>query len=580
MSRLVRILGLAAAVGACRTVAPHPSAPSRSTNDRSAAPIPALTSQARSATNTAPMSKPALEKSAPITTSTTSTPDSPPTASAQVRDLRDASRAVLKRQAEAYWKAWVFGTKEGLASAHAEAAALFTDDTYARLRAAQSQASGADAAALGQLVRLVASELVARDVAPIEEKIAALLAEARVTIDGNTTAWHDLAQQVTNEPVADQRTRLMNARAPVLAQLAPLARERRQQIAATARRLGFEEPTRFAAELHGTDPAALRRLAERTLAVTDVLHMRLMDGLATEELGRPLSKLRPGDLPRILQDARTDVPIGTGQLLGQAYGLLRSLGFDPFTQKALTLHVAAVPGKNPRPLCFPVDVPSDVRVSLRPGTSATFLREAMHELAHAEQFLAATQGPWELQLLGGGAVAEAFAQAFADIVDQPAFLTTTSNATPRERSLHVRRALATRLHQTRLAAAATLFELQLATARDTSPEQLWRPLASRALGLELTLDEARAWPLVDTGLLANTQSLQAKLLSAQLQATLAERHGEAWWRTAASGTELAAHWASAARTSIEATANAFGFEGLAPEPLVSLTATRAARIHP
>ena len=566
MSLLVRTLGLAAIVGACRTVAP----PSRA-SDRSGSAAPSLTAPTKASAAT-----PVAAKG-----SAAASPAQPPAAPlSEVAGLREASRSVLKKQAEAYWKAWVFGTKEGLAAAHAEAAALFTDDAYARLRDARQKASGADAAALAQLVELVASELVARDVAPVEEKISALLAEAKVTIDGNTIAWSDLAPQIANEAVADQRTRLMNARAPVLAQLAPLIRERRHTVAATARRLGFDDAAKFAAGLQGTDPATLRRVAERTLAVTDVLHNRLMDGLASEELGRPLSKLRPGDLPRILQSSRTDVPIGTGQLLGQAYGLLRSLGFDPFTQKALTLHVAAVPGKNPRPLCFPIDVPSDVRVSLRPGPSAEFLREALHELAHAEQLLAATNGPWELQLLGGGAVSEAFAQTFADIVDQPAFLATTSSATPKERSLHVRRALATRLHATRLLAAKTLFELQLATAKDTTPEQLWRPLASRAMGLELTLDEARAWPLVDSGLLADTQELQAKLLAAQIQATLVERHGEAWWRIAASGTELATQWASPARTSVEATANAFGFEQLVPEALVSLTATRSARLQP
>jgi hypothetical protein len=495
---------------------------------------------------------------------------------ADVAAWREQARETLRRQAEALWSNWVFGTDTDLAAAYRGREELFSEATARRLRAAAREASGEERRALDAFALYVAGEIVARETAPVDQQIDTLLHDAPVTVDGTTQPWRDLESLLASEPDALRRRRLAEAERPLLERLAPLVRDRRRRVDEVARRLGWSSATGFLSTLREAEPAALARLATRTLEATDEAWGRALAMLAREQLGTDTASLHPSDLPRLLRAIRSAKAFGAAALVPTASSVFKGLGFDWQRQKQLTVHVSNLSTKNPRPVCLPVVAPDDVRVSVKPSPGAEFLRETLHELGHAEVYLHARRAEWELTTLGNTTVSEASALTLAGLVDDPAFLRGLGGLDAVRLDRASRHAAARRLYGARRAAARILLEAGLLAAPAADPVELWRGLASRASGIPLTRADAARWVLEESSLLEAADDLRSDLLSAQMERSLDRMFPGGWWRKPAAGNFLASVWSRGTLPAPDEVSRIFGFGALAPDALVH-TATERLR---
>lgn len=523
----------------------------------------------------APVAEPRPPPEAPVT-EVPSEPPAPelPYAREDLAKLRAQAREVLRKQADAYWKAWTLGKEPELSGLLTDKAGLFTGASVDLLRKASIGAPPDHARAFDHFALYLAGEIIANEAGPAEDRIAGAQASATVRLGESETPWRGLEERIAAEPNAAARSQLAAAEQPLMEKLAPLVRERNASIESSAKRLGWASAADYAAALAEMPLDQAAELARRTLEATDRPYRRIMERLSTSQNSLPLAKLRRSDVARLLAFGRSDRFFPAAQAVPTAQGVFRGLGLALTSQRGLTLHSAPSTAKNPRPVCFPIDVPGDVRVSVRPAAGAAVVRELVHELVHAEAYLHDKRPEWEFKLLGGAVTSEAFATAVAGVIDQPAWLQEVAKVDADTAAAHARYALARRLLAVRLAAARVILETALRTGTEPDPAERWRKAASRAFGFELTTTDAQRWVLEDSGLASSIDELRGALLAAQIERALATRSNGAWWRSDASGALLVKAWAEGSRATPDEVARLFGDDTIGPAALVQLADER------
>lgn len=449
--------------------------------------------------------------------------------------IRTAVDGLLRRQAELYWKNWVYGDELDLAHATAGAELVLAPESLAQVREAKARAAGEERRALEYLEAFLVGEAVAHDAGEVADRLAGLEVAAAFVHDGKEIPLRRLPALLAAEPDAAKRASLRKDWGVMETKLLPLYAEREERLRTALAARGFADPAAVARGLRFVEPQKLAALAEAILGGTDALYRKLLDDLAPRELSLSREKLRGRDLPRLLRGAAGADAFPAAKLADDVTGALRRLGLDSKGQRELTLDTETRPKKNPRAIALPVEVPGDVRVSVTPTGGPDDYRALLHELGHAEAALLASASPMEFRRLGPRAPAEALAHLFEGLVDDPGFARERGLEGP-QLQLFLRLGLARRLHQARRAAARVLFSL-------APPEKDGRAQYARIFGRAearpLDPEETALWQTEREPLLESADELLGMALAAELETFLDRQTRTAWWKSPSTGLILA-----------------------------------------
>jgi hypothetical protein len=503
------------------------------------------------------------------------TPTAPPPA--RVEAIRAGADAVLRAQAEAYWRWFTRGERPDAAAAWAGRADLLSDATLGELAAAGAAASsGEERRGLALLRGWLVGERLARDAAESGTRAADARASATFQWDGRTFPLPQARALLAGEHDRDRRRALAAAaaQAGVAVRAAELARAR--SVDEAARALGYPSALALGAELRGAAPDALGALAEATLARTEKAWKALLADLARRD-GLALEEVRSRDLPRLVRAAAPASAFQGDRQLEAGAEILSGLGIDLAAQRTLHIDAAARPRKLTGALALALDPPADVRLTTAPVAGLEALRGFLHELGAAEALVHAGPGAVELRRLGSPAVCEAWGIVFEEVASAPAWL--TARGVPAEAArAEARAAAARRLLRAREAAGRVLAELARAApgARqdgwDRTPELR---IAERVAGCPVE-PVALPWPADADPLLRAAETLRAELLAAQLEVFLVHRAGaDSWWRAPAAGSWLVEAWRAGGRRAPEDLSLAVGRPGIDPAALVEVVERRA-----
>lgn len=485
--------------------------------------------------------------------------------------IRERTKTLLEAQSRLVWQAWTSSEPIDLAATYEGTADLFSPQSIALVRQASLDAKGDEARALERLELYLGGEAIAQRTQEAALALAKAQAAATITLDGKVRPWRHLEALLAAEPSAAVRASLFASEAPVVAQLTTLIVERDRQLDEAARALGWPSALDYALRLRDADAASLAALAESTLTATQTLYEEAMGELVHRELALPLARVRRADLPRLMRASSTEIWFPAAALPDTVLGL--PAGVDLADQR--NVKVETNPRARQQPLCVPVTPPSDVRLVLAARAGLSELRLALREASCAAAAANVKASHWELQRFTPPALGEVWATLFELPTRAPVWL--SSKGVPDDqRQRLVGDGTARRLQALRLDAARVLFALQRSEADD--PAALWRSLASRATGFDLTESDAARWALVQNAQLEAADRLQGALLAAQVNRKLMERHSAMWWNVSAAGHTLAGLWAQGAATTPSSLAQQLELDALSPDALVStLSEQRAAR---
>jgi hypothetical protein len=393
---------------------------------------------------------------------------------------------------------------------------------------------------LGQATKTVDAELARRE------------AELSIEVDGERIGYRESAVAQANEPDADRRARIEDARVAVTEhELNPLHRESLERQHELARELGYPSYRDMCASLRGLDFDALHRQTESFAAATESSYATVLEPELRRTLGIGLDGLRRSDLPRFFRAADTDASF-PAELLTQSFiDTARGLGLDVTAQAGVILDTERRPKKSPRAFCAPVRAPGEVYLVIAPVGGRDDFATLFHEGGHTEHFANVDPAlPFEFRQLGDNAITEAYAFLFQHLIEDPEWLRRRLGVD--DDGALASYARANRLVYLRRYTAKFAYELELhSDGGDGGLDALadrYAELLSAAIRVE--------WPRemfladVDPGFYC-TAYLRAWALETHLRTHFQRQFGPAWFDDPGAGQTLRALWHDGQRLSPE-----------------------------
>lgn len=441
-------------------------------------------------------------------------------------------------------------------------AELWTREKIAELRRAedathaQFETERAGLAALRGAAELNHLEDAAREVS---NELGRCAASARVEWGGALLAADAAPALIASEPDAMRRRELSARWSDAASACDDLRASRLEVRVGASRSLGYESLRALHENLSGVSFDELAAGAARFLEQTAPAYMlRLSEWAAREIPSLPKHALTYADALFFERAASLDIHFLARRLRADYEEAMADLGIRVEQRRNMTIDDAERPLKNPRPACFGVNPPEDVRLSIsKTDGGADAHRVFFREAARAERFAwasrdTATRHP-EFVHPPDGATGEAFACLFAGLFRDPAWLG-ERGVFPRaaDAETSARRFALIDLYEARRACALMRYALALSeSAGRPLSEQLSDAHASALMEATGFRHDAAPRLLDADEAFRAAERLRARLFAASLREHLRGRHGRRWFDSRAAGGELIDLWNTASRYPVE-----------------------------
>lgn len=483
--------------------------------------------------------------------------------------LRDQAKALLRTQDEIVWKNWTEGAPLDLTTLEEQAKKLYTPDAIEQIRSLRAATKDPlEARALDELRLHFEGEYLARATATESALASSLLASATFTAGDHEHPVRDLDRLLARERNALKRQELHQGAAAAAPKLVAALEARRARTRAVLQQLGYPTPLAFAAELRRADLDALAKDAEHVLQVTEQPFRNVIDQLATRELRLPVDRVRLRDFPRMFRSRDVDGLFPKDAISQRVEATLDGLGVAPGSLPQLQIDARDLPQKNPLPLALAIEVPTDVRLSVRPLSGLRAQSAYLHEIGHALHASLTREQHFALAKLGVAGVSEAWSQLFELLVEDPVWLDQQAKLGGPRQERYLGASAAWDLYLLRREAARYLFSLALAKDPAADPKALYKAEMEKALLVPVEDEDTALALLEDDEYLASATSLEAAFLAHELQAQLKTRFGPAWWTSKQAGDYLRPLWAHGNALNARELAQAAGANELAPDSLL------------
>lgn len=491
---------------------------------------------------------------------------------AEVEHLSSAARELLKKQDLLVWSYWAEGAKVDMAATYVGQEGLFSLDNLRKLeRLRQLTTEPRELRALTALKSHFAGEYLSQQLSEVNNDLANLEASLTFQVDGREEHWHDLERLLANEKSALRRKALYAAATPALERLTPVIHRREERTQALVRELGYDSYEGFGGELRQADLERLGLLAEQVLTATEAPYKQVMERLAQRELSLPYTTLTRADLPRLFRARDVDGFFAKGEALRRAHGTLAGMNIDLGAMKNVRIDARDdVKRKNPRPLALGIEVPQDVRLSVKSVGGALEQARLLHEFGHVLHDAFTKEPRFELAKLGNPTVTESYASLFEDLMEDPVWLEEHAGLKDQERSEYLAATSAHKLFLLRRAAGRLLYQLALHRPRQEAVDArvLYKAMIERVDQMPTTDNDTARYLVDQEDFFQSADNFRAWCLAGQLQGQLKARFGPAWWHSPEAGTFLEGLWAHGNAFSAREVAEALGEKGIAPDVLL------------
>ncbi|MCC6158824.1 MAG: hypothetical protein IT350_12295 [Deltaproteobacteria bacterium] len=487
--------------------------------------------------------------------------------------IRRECRDFLRQHSLLTWYHRTQGSTKDTTGVYAEHEHLFTSETLAVVVAAMNASSeGPERRALEYLHAYLMQETIYAETPELDDAIGNFLGNAVFLIDGQEYDFQELSSLLGREPDPARRADLSHAATPILRDLQPRMIEKIRRHEELARSFGLPGYIELSERLRATSFATLAEQARAFLDDTHAAMHRLLEWAVPRRLGIAVTGLRRPDLPALLRHPRADAFFPREGIVAVMDRFLDQLGIDP---GVVIIDDEDRPKKNPRAACFPIDVPGDVRISIKPGGGLEDYTTWFHEMGHAMHFAHTATPVFEFQQLGPSAVSEAFAFLFESVFESRYFLREEMGLSVEAVEETARHGAFVKLYMVRRHCAKLLYELDL-FGGVMDPRDSYRRHLSRAYGIDLTAEDAERFLLDMDDFFYCADYLRAWFLESQLERALTSRFGERWYRTVEAGTFLKDLWSRGSRETAEEIAASIGDHGVTPHALVARLTSAAA----
>jgi hypothetical protein len=307
---------------------------------------------------------------------------------------------------------------------------------------------------------------------------------------------------------------------------------------------------------------------QRVLGETASTYTDLLREGAQKYLHLSLSSFFRYDIGALFRSREFDAFFSGASMLERAESTYAGLGINLQSMKNLTIDADSRPLKIPRAVCYAIDVPSDVRLSVKPVGGFDDYRSLFHELGHALHYSHTKEHAFEFKYLGEPTVTENYAFLSEYLLVNQAWLRLRTSMPVRVQKDFLRLQALYRLYFLRRYCAKVLYELQLHNGV-ANPSSVYAQVLSSSTGYVAIPSDEKHY-LVDVDQLFYSASyLRAWLLEGQFHARLNRDYGVNWFERPEAGAYLESLWGYGDRYGGDEFVRRIGYESISPDALLA-----------
>ncbi len=487
----------------------------------------------------------------------------------RIDSLRTQAEQLIKSQALMGWNSWVSGASSNQDSLYKANASLFTLQNIELVRRGETdEPDSLQKKRLRYFRRYLTTEYIAKQVAPLTDKVNNIEAVATVLDEGKQVPYRQVPSLIAGEKKQSRRAALYIATDPVLDTLNTFLAQVEQTNQRLSKEVGYASYNAMAQDLKEINLDDFKDVCERILKDTEQTYTMLLKEQVSGTLKLDLAHFYRYDNAPLFRSERFDDYFPGDSMLTVLQRTYAGMGIDISAMSNLRIDSERREKKNPRAVCYPIDVPNDVRLSIKPIGGPDDYMALFHEMGHGLHYASTTEHSLEFKYLGEPTVTETYAFLSEYLLANQAWLRLQSRMPTPVLKDFLRHQAFHRLYFLRRYAAKFLYELQLHSGA-ANPEKIYSQLLSDATGYKaIPPDEKRHLTDLDP-LYYSAGYLRAWFLEAQLNAKLAENFGTNWFENPKSGLFLKGLWARGDRLNGDELARTLGYEQVSPDMLLA-----------
>src|SRR5437763_5706817 len=348
---------------------------------------------------------------------------------------------------------------------------LYTQPQIEAVRAEMEAATGERREELARLHSALLDGYIDTRVAALDDEVAASLATATATVDGQTYPFHALVPTMTRTDDPGLREQLLEGMVEVIAPRNALMARLQGETEAAIAELGYTSYPGFFAAVKRVDYPRFAAAIGRVLDAPHHLYEQHVPAWVQDEIGRPLDGLSCAHFYWL---RRNQVPahlFPAEKMVATLRRSLQGMGIDLEHQPNIHIDAEDRPSKNPRACVIGARIPGEVHLIIKPTGGKGDYDAFFHEAGHAEHFANTDPSlPFAFRRLSVSmAQAELFSYLMENLVNDPTWLQTYMGHSPRQAAFIAYRAALPDLILLRRYGAKYLYEYTFFSAGGQGP---------------------------------------------------------------------------------------------------------------
>jgi len=376
----------------------------------------------------------------------------------------------------------------------------------------------------------------------IDDKIGRILTESVVRVGDEEIPYNMAYGMIAREENGVRRKAFRDALMPVHRKVNELLLDKDVRINGECDKIG-QTYIKSAEIVRLADLGALAQQARDFLDLTEDVYRREMDSCLRDLMGIGLSDVRRYDIPRLFSGLWWTERFSKSKLVDGLFGVLRRMDLDPTVNGQILVDTEDRPKKTPRAACFGIQIPSDIRLSVKPIGGFSDYDALFHEMGHAQHFANTDQEELEFRYMGSLAISETYAFTIEGLLEKPDILVAMTGMDRKEADRVVRFKAMQKLFVSRRYAAKLLYEMEWHSGRSKDLMQTYRTLLSEAYGFELEDEDAMSFLIDHDDLFYSADYLRAWYIQVLLDRMLTSTFGDKWFLSHDAGRALKSLWA-------------------------------------
>ncbi|OGC79927.1 MAG: hypothetical protein A2145_05365 [candidate division Zixibacteria bacterium RBG_16_40_9] len=487
----------------------------------------------------------------------------------QIELIRQDADQLIKAQSEmgyANWTQGAFSNQDSLYKAYEH---LFTKENIQLVKQAEEKEKDPQKKkALTYLRLYLLSEYISKQTAALYDQTENMQSQAKIKVEGKEIPFRQIAVLISNEKDQNKRRKLFVSQDSFLDSLNVIYKQIEDFYHSQAQELGYNSYNAFAQDLKSIDLENFKPVVQDFLVKTQIIYETLLTEFLQKNLKLNRNYFYRFDVPALLRQGEFDKYFPKEKLVETVKATYLDLGIDMDKQPNLKIDSEEREKKNPRAVCFAIDVPADVRLSIKPIGGVQDYAALFHESGHGEHFANTTEKIWEFKYLGNNTVTEAYAFLSEYFLSDKDWLSKHTQMSETDLKEFLKAQVFSRLLLVRRYCAKFLYELELHSQNPKS-EKIYADYLSQAMGFKRTAsDEKRYLYDVDANYYV-VDYLRAWFLEAQLKSKLKEKFGESWFEKKEAGAYLKALWENGNKFTGEELVQQIGYPTISSDALIN-----------